>query len=460
MAGERMDILLIADAHVEHSVKAENTHGERQSFLVLDEITRVVESRRPRHVVILGDFFDAFGQIEASLAVRAKEYVMNWRDLGARVYFIVGNHEYQRVRPEFFGRSVITALFGGMEDEGLFVIDREARFVRMDKTTVLLGLPYRETMDEFIETCLNPIRDQVDAGAVTGEDRVIVGWHVGLPFGEQCWRGDEEENGWIRPESPMVQEVMGLSTTSTIFCGHYHGPAEVPCGDYGRFIYVGSPATRSKSESGQNKRVLLIDGEGGMEEIPTGLLLDQVVPSVEAARAHLDRLVGRFGEGVLQVASVYVDLGKTASMDDYNVARVEASKIPGFVKVELPMAASKSQVKHLKERHLNDPTYTKSEMEMDFARKAVSEYFRNRDFRQLSEKTLEVMANIPIHLWIDLQSPREKPGSIKASEEVKNIFLAAGVDQGEIPELTPEFAAQALRLGVTRRSLEAIGSCV
>lgn len=456
------DTLIVCDAHVEHSVKSGNTRGEKQSILVLQEISKIVTEHRPRHIVLGGDFFDAHGVIEAVIAVAAKREIMLWRRLGARIYFVVGNHEYQIVSEEFFGRSMITALFGGMEEDGIFVIDSEASFVKMEEGRFLLGIPYRETWNQFETTCLGPYRAQIAAGVVDlKKDHVTVVWHVGLPFGEKAYRGEECENGWITEDNPVVRELMTeIASDHIVYCGHYHPPSKIPCGDFGHFVYVGAPATRTRSESGQDKRVLFVGPGGRWQGVSTGLALDQVVGTVDEATAHLAKLVDRFGDDVLEIATVHVDLGKEASMADYNIALERAARMAGDINIIPPTQLKRSQVSHLTDRFKSDVAYTKAQMELDVARVATLDHFNNKDFKSISPDSFKAIVSVTPELFRSMA--RGSPGA--DLEDVRNRIEAELVEKGftlaSFPELSPEFASQILQAALAWRNLEFIGASV
>jgi DNA repair exonuclease SbcCD nuclease subunit len=456
------EVLIMADVHVEHSVSSNNSQGEAKSVLVLAEITRIIFEKKPKHVVIVGDFYDAHGEIEADIANISKEYVLSWLGVVKSIVFVVGNHEYRTVLPYYFGKSMIKALFGGLESIGVYVIDDEAKFIRLEENLVILGLPYRETWEQFEATCLVPYSRQMDEGAFRkGEDSVLVCWHVGLPFGENCWRGDENENGWITKDHPVIRELVGeIASGNTVFCGHYHGPAVVPCGDFGRFVYVGSPATRTKSESGQDKRVILVARDGSFEGVSTGLALDHVVTSVEDAKSHLLKMEARFGKVSLDVTTVHVDLGEGASLDDFNIAREKAKRLPGNVQIIYPEIEKKSRVAHLAEKMKSDPTYTKLQMEFDVAKVALREHYRGKAFKGMSEASFDAMVSVDPELWRGLVRTKDMKRRESILKEVESHLISKSVSLADLPELTDDVTKQILMATLGKKNIEFIGNSV
>jgi DNA repair exonuclease SbcCD nuclease subunit len=382
-----MRILLTADLHIEHSLKHDNDAGERQSIYVLDALERAVSDERPDALVIIGDFFDAFGKLESSIAVDAVERIIAIAAEGVRVVFIAGNHDYPDVLPRFFGKSMVKALFGNLEHVGISVVDERADIISLDDVHHIVALPYRETREQFAETCYQPIVDRLQDLKKKPNARVIPCWHVGIPFGT-AWRGDENENEWIKPSDPMIQDIFSLADEKTIFCGHYHGPSRDACGDLGDFLYVGSPATRSRSESGQHKRVVVWE-DSEVRSVLTGLNLDHMTTSVEEARDHIQSMSDRFGPDVIRVLRTHVKLPDGASIDEYNITKSMAESLPGQVKVDRPAYRAESRGDQLVNRYQTDPDYSRGAMEGDMADLSVVQYFRGILVREVSEDSLE-----------------------------------------------------------------------
>lgn len=389
-----MKIVLTADLHVEHSRKNDNDGGERQSIYVLDALDGIVENEQPDCLVIIGDFFDAFGKLESSIAVEAVERVIAIASSGVRVVFIAGNHDYPDVAPQYFGKSMVQALFGNLSDMGIDVIDKYAEFLRIGEGINILGIPYRETYEQFEQTCLKPIEKALHNQPELTLEKIIPCWHVGIPFGT-AWRGDENENAWIDPSHPAIKKIFSFADQNTVYCGHYHGPSKDPCGSLGYFIYVGSPATRSRSESGQDKRVMVWE-DGQTRSVSTHLSLDQLVESVDHAQEHINKMIDRFGGEVVHVLRTHVKLPENASLDEYNICRSIAQNLPGDVRVDRPLYRNVGKGEQLITRLQNDPDYGREQMEVDMARLAVSEYFKGVALKSLSADQFEKLSSVDL----------------------------------------------------------------
>jgi|GEM_PF-6109264 len=401
-----MKILLAADVHVEHSFIDGGNNSERESALVLDVITNIIEKEKPNHFVIIGDFFDAFGKVTASLAVNVKKYVFKWANLGTKVHFLAGNHDYEKVEQKFFGKSIVSALFGNMEEFGITVTDEIPRKISLNNTNsdnfdiFLLAIPYRETLEQWTDTCQSAISRFYEESK-NSRTLMIPCWHVGLPFGNEAWRGDESENGWIRSGNKDVDRLLAQSFNGKVYCGHYHGPGFTECkiedenilndiklsrpekyiSVRNGFTYIGSPATRSRSEHNQNKRLMLLNvdestGSCIEREISTRLNLDYVADSIENAKKHMNYLTKLFGEKVLDIARVSILLSEDASLDDYHIVREMASKIRGNIFVEKPRIHKKGKVEEIRDKFISDPAYGRQQMELDIARLALLDFYK------------------------------------------------------------------------------------
>jgi DNA repair exonuclease SbcCD nuclease subunit len=388
-----MKILFAADLHVEHSRKSDNDCGERQSLLVLDVLEEQILDTKPDCLVIIGDFFDAFGRLESSIAVEATERMVNLAASGLKIVFIAGNHDYPEVSRRFFGKSMVKALFGHLSDLGIYVVDEQAEFVRLDSGHVILGIPYRETYEQFEETCLRPIQTYIKNGTEKMlEDKIIPCWHVGLPFGT-AWRGDENENDWISEDHEAIKRLFSIAYNHQIFCGHYHGPSEEPCGDLGSFIYIGSPSTRSRAESDQDKRTVSWT-DGRVASNSTHLHLDKMVSSVEGASEHTQLMVRLFGDEVIPLLRVHINLGESASMDEYNIAKALADQLPGDIRVVRPFVQKKGKGDELIKRFRSDPKYSRDKMEVDMAMLSVNEFYSNKAYEHLSAFQIQSLVDI------------------------------------------------------------------
>lgn len=404
--GFTLKILLSADVHVEHSFIDGGNKNERESALVLDVITEIIKKEKPDHFIIAGDFFDAFGKITASLAVNVKKYVFSWIKLGTKVHFIAGNHDYEKVEEKFFGKSLVSALFSGLEDFGITVSDIEPRKILLNNESNnkfeinLIAIPYRETLEQWQGTCQEKINDFFEYSK-NNKCINIPCWHVGLPFGDEAWRGDENENGWIRSGNADVDKMLATSFNGKVYCGHYHGPGFTACEIVSKetledlqkirfdnylkskngFMYIGSPATRSRSEHNQNKRLMLleIDEETGNSiemEISTNLMLDYVAEDLDKAKKHLNNLSNLFGDKVFDIARVSIILPDEASLNDYHIIRELSSKVRGNINVEKPRVNKKGKIEDIRDKFISDSSYVRTKMELDIARHALFDFYK------------------------------------------------------------------------------------
>ena len=115
-------VLMGGDFHAEHSAKANNLKGYRQGCLVVDTLVQKVAEKKPDIVIINGDLFDEHGHLESSLAVEVQERFFEIAK-NCVVIFVAGNHDYPSVKDQFFGKSTLTALFAGYQDNDIYVVD-------------------------------------------------------------------------------------------------------------------------------------------------------------------------------------------------------------------------------------------------------------------------------------------------------------------------------------------------
>jgi DNA repair exonuclease SbcCD nuclease subunit len=369
-----MKIILWADVHCEHSVHGNNARGEVSTSLTVDWLVRHAVSEKPDAVFILGDLFDEHGLIESSLAVSIRNKILSLTDHNIRVVIITGNHEYQEVSDRYFGHGLVEAIFGGREDDGVYVIDREARVIHLDDKTSLVGLPYRATPDQFTETVIKPLIDFVSAEDLS-DRRLIVGWHCGVPHAA-AWKGDEPENAFISESNPEMRFLFDLADNRRIFCGHFHGPGDTVFGDIGTFTYVGSPATRSISESSQDKRVLVWD-DGVVTAVSTGFILDYLASSPQDARLHIERMISIHGEEIRPLIKVRIRLAEGSSMDDYNIAKASMKDLPAGsqVMIDRPEERREGIAEDIIRKAQNDSSYTQTMMERDVLIRSIMNNF-------------------------------------------------------------------------------------
>lgn len=418
-----MKILLAADVHVEHSAKSNNERGLRRGLLALDAIHSAVRKHRPNALVIAGDLFDKHGIIESSLAVDVKKTFIEIAKSGCAVLIAEGNHGYAENKPLYYGRGMCEAILGGLESIGIYVADAAARYIKLPlpEGSPLIAdaedggscsfmhfvlVPYRHSNDEFTELAEDAFGRELPNSGPNEADKIaqmagrsLVAWHVGLPFGSDIWAGDEPDNGFAVPSNPFVQAFFSLalresgSGEKTIYLGHYHKPADVPFEIdetqanrnrkkiVGVATYIGSTATRTRDETGQKKRLLLLEAEGlsssgeylfKRTEIDTGLYLDVSVESVEAGKRHLDQLAANFGHDVLELVNVHYELPEEASIGDWQEACRAAGSYMRHFSIRRPQTKKTIPFQDLFDRRRSEPNlYSQSDLDRDLAMRAL-----------------------------------------------------------------------------------------
>jgi DNA repair exonuclease SbcCD nuclease subunit len=414
-----MKIIMWADVHAEHSVHGNNEKGKSQTSLTVDWLVAHASKEKPDAVFVLGDLFDEHGIIESSLAVTVRNKLLSLTKLGIKLVFVTGNHEYQEVTESFFGNGLLEAIFGGREDAGVYVIDSKARAIHLDNKTVLLGIPYRATKEQFTKTVMEPIGELSDS---LKNKNVLVGWHCGVP-NAAAWRGDEPENAFINESNPEMDVLFNLAFDQRIYCGHYHGPGDTAFGGKGVFTYVGSPSTRSISESGQAKRVAIWE-DGKTTFTETHLDLDHITSSVEGALSHIRELTRLHGDSVLSMMKVKVRLPEGATMDDYNVSlsEVETAKAKALIQVERPEIRKTGLAHDIIEQAAKDPNYTQAMMERDVLIRSIFLTFATKGVKEPSLETVRSLTHlqegeisddvIKKHLFPDSKEDRRMLGTV------------------------------------------------
>ncbi len=369
-----------ADVHIEKSVNKVNHPGEIYNFFILDFLLNQAEADKVDWIICLGDFFDDHGDMNALLMNAVKTKFINFvKKTKIKIIFLTGNHEYvyQGKDPSSFGHSSVTAVFDHLEHYGIFVIDNEAKYVPLNDEYVFLGMPYRLSYDHFLKTCFDPIkRDE----SVYRNYKKIIGWHVGLPFGEdyEIFQGDEDSNKWINKDSEEIKYLLNLSVDKTIYCGHYHGPSrKIPCGD-GFFLYIGSPLSSSTAESNQIKRTLNWSNDGILEARPTGLNIHKKVFSFEDALEYQRKMESVFGEKIFLFTKLVLDLeGQEISERDVQLLENEFNqKIKGIKVLNQPVRTLKTLNEDLSKK-LQDPNsqFTQKDAQLELVRRAIFQHF-------------------------------------------------------------------------------------
>lgn len=380
-----------ADVHCEHSVHGDNLRGSGSTSMTVDWLVAHAIREKPDCVFILGDLFDAHGVIESRLAVSVKAKILTLASAGIKIVMVTGNHEYQEVTEDYFGKGLVEALFGGLENQGVIVVDATARVIHLDETTSIIGIPYRSTKEQFTQTVIEPLLPEIDG---LSTKKVVIGWHCGVPTAA-AWRGDEPENSFISESNPEIGMLFDISHDQRIYCGHFHGPGDTQFGTMGVFTYVGSPSTRSIAESEQTKRVLIWD-DGAVSAVDTGLILDYVADSVEAVSEHVIAMEKRHGPLVKSLLKIRVRLPEGATMDDYNRARSElkTTALGTQVAIDRPEMRKAGLADDIIAKTSTDPTYTQAMMEMDVLIRSIMTTYGPAGEAPPSIKIVQTLANV------------------------------------------------------------------
>lgn len=490
MLAKKDSVLMTADAHVEHS-SAKTLWIEKASSLTLGELSEAAKVSKPTAFVSVGDFFDAHGIVESYVGNMGKKLIEELTAAGVISILVTGNHEYPESTDKYFGSGALSLLFSGRERDGIFVIDRHARIVRSGPGTVVAGVPYRELYGQYERDVLVPLVAQISLSdseknkkileeslgrneierllslaseedmemysewaqkaGLTDSDDVLVVWHVGIPFGDEWWRGDEPVNQWIDDATPGVGLLFDLSSDRTVYCGHYHGPSitKRPKGD---FVYIGSPATRTRDESEQQKRVLLwgpgvadlaedelekmsfskaFQGRPHLAMRETGLILDKIVGSVDDAKKFIDKSIKKFGEAFAEVATIHVKLPEGASMEDWTIARRKTDLFPCQVKVEKPRVKTLTKTLALEERRESDPNYTSQAYEVDIVHVANREHYRLASFQTMKPEDIAAFAAMDHGFLFSMARGKKRGISMGITEIVSELQKRkASMDEG------------------------------
>ncbi|MCV6607003.1 MAG: metallophosphoesterase, partial [Campylobacterales bacterium] len=164
--------LITGDLHLKYSLTSQRReiNKEYRNYYILDTLTKIVKKEKPDYVVINGDLFHVKGMLRSKDAAEVRECFLYWVSLGCIVIIDTGNHEYEKNNDDFYGKGSISTVFNGLEKEGIFVVDKEARFIRVAKNYVVMAIPYRHTKEECYRDCIEPLQRAKDNGEVKKED--------------------------------------------------------------------------------------------------------------------------------------------------------------------------------------------------------------------------------------------------------------------------------------------------
>lgn len=288
-------ILHCADLHLSEK---EAAYG----LAVLDEILGIVRDEAVDFLLIAGDLFDTFQDVE-SLRTRVRDALSALEQ--CEVLFIPGNHEDLRR-----GRGDLNAFDWGavrlLNEMPLAFLSRELRGLRVE----FVGLGHRSSYDDYRDWPVPP---------KTADLRVALAH--GLLAG-QVYAGPDEEQGGAALDPDLFARLQ----VDYAALGHVHRGRLLPIGDC-LFAYPGSARVWRSGEDGPHGVYLLeVDGgplrrpefralasAGNFRRVELPLGLDG------AADAALQRIGGDWG------ANDWVEVVFTGIVEDENsVVRLEA----------------------------------------------------------------------------------------------------------------------------------------
>lgn len=218
-------ILHTADVHLTPQ------HPERLE--ALEQVLAVADDAAVDIVTVGGDLFDserAAEQLRATL-----------RDtLSDRSYPIVtipGNHDVDAFRDDLFFGDAFTPLV-----EAPF-----SHYTDHDNDVRITGIPYTpQATDDLLV-------DLADRADFDGADVLLLHCSLEAPFSDRN-AGDEAAIRYFPVERATLAEL----DFDYYLAGHFHSPHRVSLTSGGTFVYPGSPASITRSETGQ-RRVTLVD---------------------------------------------------------------------------------------------------------------------------------------------------------------------------------------------------------
>lgn len=240
-------IVLFSDLHV----------SPKTIDVCLDTLNAVHEIALERGAAVgfLGDFWDVRGILPVGCVNQILDCFANWE---VPCFMIPGNHDQVTIGGDVHALTVLN-----MADNTVQV------FTKPTILADILWVPYRRKKEEVLEAI-----DCFEG------DYMALFLHVDI-IG--AWM-----NGLVKAEHGIM--VSELPDDVPIYTGHYHKPHTVD----GKVVYVGSQYEVSRSEAGDNKRVIVLDRERGYSMDHAEEVFLNIGPK------HLD---GRFVDGELVVYS-------------------------------------------------------------------------------------------------------------------------------------------------------------
>lgn len=213
-------------------------------------------------VTIGGDCFDS----EADAEALRGDLRSTFADLPFQVLAIPGNHDEAAYRDDvFFGQAFEAAV--GEPFEHVYPPETDLR---------VTCLPYTPRADEELLVSLAD-RDPFD-----GDEILLLHCSLEAPFDGDA--GDETDQRYF----PVTESALAELDFDAVLAGHYHSAHEVSLSGGGTFVYPGTPASVTRSETGPRTVAILDTDREAVERHRLGTFhydhLDvEVAPGEEAA---------------------------------------------------------------------------------------------------------------------------------------------------------------------------------
>jgi exonuclease SbcD len=176
-------------------------------------------------LTIGGDLFDDPATLEELRPTLRGEL---FSDRPFEIVLIPGNHDVEAFRGDIYFGDACT------------VLEREPfeQWTAPDGDLRITGIPYRETPDDELWMALQ------DRPAFDGTEALLLHCSLDAPFEDET--GDEGTRQYF-PVSESLLTELGFDL---YLAGHYHQPHTVPFADDRTFVYPGTPASTTQSETG------------------------------------------------------------------------------------------------------------------------------------------------------------------------------------------------------------------
>ena len=206
----------------------------------LRELLTIAEADDFDVVTIGGDLFDRPEDVE-ELRTDLRNDLFS--DRSFQIVLIPGNHDVEAYRGDvFFGDACSTLTQEPFE-----------QWIGPSGDLRITGLPYKERPDDELLLALQD-RDPFDC-----TEMLLFHCSLDAPFD-----GYETGNEGSGRYFPVTEELLTELGFDYYLAGHYHSPHKVSFSDGAEFVYPGTPASTSTSETGQ-RRVATLDPSAGID---------------------------------------------------------------------------------------------------------------------------------------------------------------------------------------------------